>query len=126
MTPLEEAQKLLSAAAEETQYRTVGSRAYFATFNRVKVFAAKQGFPIVQSGEVHQNLSHWLRGQRTNALLMRIGARLGRMRPLRNRADYDQVTSFTRGYAADLVSDAEEIDSWISEAERLGEPKRTH
>jgi uncharacterized protein (UPF0332 family) len=114
VTPLEEAEKLLAVAAEDTQFRTVGSRAYFATFNRVKGFAIPLGFSPVRAGDDHKGLSQWLMSCRTNSVLVRIGRRLGDMRRIRNRADYDMSVTFTRGFALNLIQDARAIDGWIA------------
>jgi uncharacterized protein (UPF0332 family) len=114
VTPLEEAEQLLAAAAEDTQFRTAGSRAYFATFNRVMRFAAALGFSPVQTGDDHRGLAQWLMSRPNKPLLVRIGKRLGDMRRLRNRADYEMGLPFSRGYADNIVQDARAVDQWIA------------
>jgi uncharacterized protein (UPF0332 family) len=120
VTPLEEAQQLLTVAAEETQYRTVASRAYFAAFNRVKVFGLKFGFQPVYSGSDHKTLAQFLAAKK-NSLLRRIGQRLSSMRTKRNRADYDHLLPFTQGYAQNMVQDADQIEQWIVAVEKAAQ-----
>jgi uncharacterized protein (UPF0332 family) len=114
MTPIEEVRGLLAAAATDTQYRTVASRAYFATFNAVVKIAQRQGFIPRSSGDDHRELIAFLKQSR-NSLLNRVGfSRLPRLRALRNRADYDQSQPFPRGLAEEAATTAEETIGWIN------------
>jgi uncharacterized protein (UPF0332 family) len=113
VTPLEEAKHLLLVAGEDTQYRTAGSRAYFATFNRLKMFAAGAGFVPTKAATDHNKLSTFLTAN-SSPLLRRMGVRLGNMRTLRNRADYEVTSVFKKGWAQDLVDDAEQVEQWVA------------
>src|SRR5271155_2760468 len=108
MTPIQEVRSLLAAATTDTQYRTVASRAYFATFNAVVAIAQRQGFIPTSSGDDHRDLIAFLKQSR-NSLLSRVGfSRLPRLRAIRNRADYDQGQPFPRGLAEEAATTAEE------------------
>jgi uncharacterized protein (UPF0332 family) len=114
MTPIEEVLNLLAAAASDTQYRTVASRAYFAAFNQIIRLAQQQGFVPRSSGDDHRDLIAFLKRSRSS-FLNRIGhSRLPRLRAIRNRADYDQGQPFPRGLAEEAVKTAEEMIAWIS------------
>lgn len=116
MTPLEEVKQLLAAAETETQFRTVASRGYFASYTRTITLAEKVGFNPARTGDDHKNLFTFLKNHRSN-VLVRIGVRLGRMRSLRNRADYTMSHHFSKGFAQDVVSDAEQIETWAASVE---------
>lgn len=111
MTPLEEVQRLLAVAENETQFRTVASRGYFAAYTRTVALAEKVGFAPARTSDDHKNLFSFLKNHKTE-LLVRIGVRLGRMRSLRNRADYVASHHFSKAFAYDVVSDAEQIEAW--------------
>lgn len=113
MTPIEEVRTLLEAAQEETQYRTVASRAYFAAYAASITIAQRQGFSPNRSADDHGRLIDFLKLS-TNPLLRRIGYhRLPRLRSLRNGADYDRANLFTEGLAKEAAQTAEEVVGWI-------------
>lgn len=113
MTPIEEVRGLLHAAASDTQYRTVTSRAYYAAFTLAMAFAQPLGFAPDHTGADHQRLITFLT-QNKNQLLHRIGKyRLTRLRRLRNSADYDVMHPFTEGMAIEAVQTAEEVIGWL-------------
>jgi uncharacterized protein (UPF0332 family) len=113
MTPIEEVRTLLAIASSETQYRTIASRAYYAVFAEVIALAQLLGFVPTGSGADHGLVARFLLG-RANPLLQRIGRhRLPRLRQLRNRADYDLHTIFSRGLAEEAARTAEEVIGWI-------------
>jgi uncharacterized protein (UPF0332 family) len=112
MTPAEEARALLAAAGEETQYRTVASRAYYAAYNNVRAFAEPLGFVPVKTGEDHRSLVEFLKNSNKD-LLTRIGVRLVRLPRIRVQADYEPSASFSRGLAEDAVRDMEQIMDWL-------------
>jgi hypothetical protein len=72
MTPIEEVRELLQAAREDTQYRTVASRAYFAAYTAAITIACSQGFVPNQSGDDHARVIAFLK-QSPSQLLRRIG-----------------------------------------------------
>jgi hypothetical protein len=53
---MEEVENLLVAAIEETQYRTVASRAYFAAYNAVMRLAKLRGFEAEESADDHRRV----------------------------------------------------------------------
>ena len=112
MTPMEEVENLLVAAIEETQYRTVASRAYFAAYNAVMRLAKLRGFEAEESADDHRRVISYLKLQ-NNDLIRRIGfTRLPRLRTLRNRADYVLDVRFERGLAEEAVETARQIIEW--------------
>lgn len=113
MTPIEEVRDLFARATTETQYRTVASRAYYATYAAIMSFVPSLGFSAGGTGADHGRLARFL-AQQANPLLQRIGKfRLPRLRALRNRADYELHLRFTNGHAEEAVRTAEEVIDWI-------------
>lgn len=109
MTPLQECEQLFSAAQTETQYRTVASRAYFATYNHVVKVAIRLGYSPMANSDDHQRLIQFCKSAGPQ-LLKRLGhSRLPRMRALRNHADYEQGLPFTEGMAEEALEDAKII-----------------
>jgi hypothetical protein len=114
MTPIEEVRDLFLAANTETQFRTVASRSYYAAYASIMPIAASLGFVATTTGRDHSLVAQFLSAH-SNPLLRRIGKdRLPRLRKIRNRADYELQTGFTRGLAEEALRTAEEVVGWIN------------
>ena len=109
MDPITEVKSLLETATTETQFRTVASRAYFATYNHLIELVVQRGFVPNKSAHDHRRLAEFLTCQK-NDLLQRVGKhRLRRLRKFRNHADYQHDIPFTKGIAVEAVAEAELI-----------------
>lgn len=124
MTRAEEVRLLWSGASDDTTYRTVASRAYYASFTRCMLFSQKRGFVPVGRGEDHVGIANYLRdrgkhgGLETAHLLHRIGSqRLSNLKRLRTFADYDFHSAFTRGIAQEAVDLMDEIEGLMDQVE---------
>ncbi len=111
---VEEAKKILASAVSEAGYRSAASRAYIGTFQHVARHPKLSEFALSKQGEDHRNLIEYLKGS-SDPLLRKIGlSRLPRLRSLRNHADYELDTPFTKELAQEAIDDAEEIvQEWL-------------
>ena len=123
MTSAEEARKLQQDAKFETNFRTVASRSYYARYNCCMAFARAKGFKPNRTPNDHTALADYLRTRNhhqkdANLLHRRIGSsRLPRLRKLRNLADYEQDTRFTRANAQEAIDLLNEIDEWLDQVQ---------
>lgn len=124
MTRAEEVRRLWGSASDDTTYRTVASRAYYACFTRCMALARRRGFTPVATGEDHRLLLDYLRDRRrhpqlgTAHLLHRIGTvRLPKLKKLRTMADYDPDNDFTRGAAQEAVDLLDDIEGLLDQVE---------
>lgn len=124
MTRAEEVRLLWSRASDDTTYRTVSSRAYYASFTRCMLFAQSRGFVPVGRGEDHVGVATYLRdrgkhgGLNTAHLLHRIGSqRLPKLKRLRTFADYDPQNAFTHGLAQEAVGLMEDVEELLDQVE---------
>ena len=124
MTRVEEVRLLWGRAADDTTYRTVASRAYYANFTRCMTLAQSRGFVRARDEPVHSQLAKYLkdtarhRGLQTANLLYRIGStRLPNLKKLRTVADYEPKTEFTRGMAEEAVNLMDEIEGLMDQVE---------
>jgi len=124
MTRAEEVRLLRERASEDTTYRTVASRADYASFTRCMLLAQARGFVPVRTGGDHIGMADYLRdrgkhaGLGTAHLLHRIGAqRLPKLKRLRTFADYDPHKTFTSGMAQEAVDLMDEIEGLLDQGE---------
>lgn len=105
----EQAETLFRAATCQADFRTAASRAYMAAFQHVIRHKAVAAFQPSRTGSDHRDLIDFLK-KSDNANLRRLAVSyLARLRSLRNHADYDLDTVFTRGLAEEALERASEI-----------------
>lgn len=104
------AERLLRDANSEEDARAAASRAYFAAFQHALIHPAvvSAGYRRSNDGREHQNLIRFLKNSGA-ARLETAGLGLGRLRDLRNIADYNRDIGFTREMAEDALERAYEI-----------------
>ncbi|MDK9720757.1 MAG: hypothetical protein OEL53_06190 [Rhodospirillales bacterium] len=101
------AEKLYRNATADAEFRAVASRAYMAAFQHA-IRHNKTNFSPQKSSLDHRDLIKHLQSQ-TDQSLRRAGAALLRLRFLRNWADYDLHTPFTKKLAEEALDRAYEI-----------------
>lgn len=106
---LDVAEELLRGAASEAAYRAAASRAYYAAFQHILSHPRLSDFRRTSSGQDHKLLIQHLKSS-ADPDLRRLGYdHVPRLRALRNRADYNQTTPFTRKLAEEALERATEI-----------------
>ncbi len=105
---LGEARLLLTNSATEVRCRTVISRAYYAAFHACSNLAGALGLRDRRDRSAHGLLIRFLadRGEETHRERADL---LGKLRDLRNTADYNLGITVTKAVAEDAVEDATEI-----------------
>jgi hypothetical protein len=78
----------IGALSGEAAQRSVVSRAYFGAFHAVRDWLADLGFVVTRNDSSHSEISRWLVGS-GHSPAIEIGRRIGILRAVRNRADYD-------------------------------------
>lgn len=111
---VEEAKRILASAVNEAGYRSAASRAYMGTFQHIARHPKLRAFTLSKQGDDHRKLIEYLKGS-SDPLLSKVGrSRLPRLRALRNHADYELDTPFTKELAQEAIDDAEEIvKDWL-------------
>lgn len=107
--------KQLALEKDEASLRSAVSRAYYASFHKIKLFAENNGikFPGSKTFKIHGEVVQFLIDQ-SDASMHRLGAELDRMRKDRNNCDYDDsVGNITKKTENALIS-AEEIFNSIT------------
>lgn len=112
---LEEARNLLPDPATEARLRTVISRAYYSAFHRCSEASQGLGFSYVRGARVHGEVTSFLKS-RAEVHLRECGEILGRLRDLRNKADYELRLTTSRRLAEDALDDAAEVFATIGGA----------
>jgi uncharacterized protein (UPF0332 family) len=78
----------LSTGSRQADWRTAISRAYYAAFHKARTLLQQGGFRVPDAEQAHAYL--WLRLSNSGHQdVDNAGARLQRLRRMRNRADYD-------------------------------------
>jgi uncharacterized protein (UPF0332 family) len=94
----------VEAISEEAKLRSAISRAYYAAFNKARIYLLDNGhiesFPIHR--DVHQDVSLWFLA-RPDKLSKDIGENLDYLRRLRNQADYQDELKNLTAIAADAL-----------------------
>lgn len=124
MTAEEEVRGLWATAVHQVNFRTVASRAYYASFNRCMAHGIRHGYVASGTGADHGGIAEHLRRRDVAApggnLLYRVGStRLPQLRKLRKQADYDRDSAFARGSAEASFNLMNDILDCLLEAERL-------
>ena len=98
----------LSTLANEEDWRTAVSRAYYAVFHVACDLMTDLGFTVPQGDRAHGYL--WLRLENSGEMATeRAGAELKSMRGRRNMADYDLRRSVSASMAVNAIRWAESI-----------------
>src|SRR4051812_7227358 len=98
----------LALGAEEADWRTAVSRAYYAAFHAARSLLTDLGFAVPREERAHKYLAFRL----TNAPVgraPRVGLDLDNLRTERNRADYDLDDPFDVAAAVQHVRIAEQV-----------------
>lgn len=107
----------LALGADETDWRSAVSRAYYAAFHAARSFLSRPGFTQPKKGSVHDYLVRRLGGATGHRDVLDAGYHLGRLRIERNKADYDLAWSITQPATATLVARARTIVNTLAAVE---------
>ena len=112
----------LANGTTEAEWRSACSRGYYAAFHVARLLVLGLGFRVPQADRAHGYL--WLRLSNSGvAEVKNAGSLLNDLRRERNRADYDDHRTITRGMAIQNVRFAEEVIQALDAA--AVEPTRT-
>ena len=96
---LQLAERLVERGEDEAWYRTSVSRAYYACFLKAREALRSRGLPFTGGPEDHRLVAKYLR----EALGRGAAYKLGRLRMMRNEADYDVGKAVDRSAAEKAV-----------------------
>ena len=102
--------KELASKKDDASLRSAVSRAYYASFHRIKLFAENNGaqFPGSKTFKIHGEVVQFLTGH-SDLNMHHFGAELDRMRKDRNSCDYDDGVKNIRKTTENALISAEEI-----------------
>jgi len=102
--------KELALKKDEASLRSAASRAYYASFHKIKLFAENNGtkFPGSKTFKIHGEVVQFLTGHR-DPNMYHFGAELDRMRKDRNSCDYDDSVKNIKKTIENALISAEEI-----------------
>jgi uncharacterized protein (UPF0332 family) len=112
----------LAAGADEADWRTAVSRAYYAIFHVARRLLTDLNFTVPRADRAHQYLVFRLSNS-GEAAVEHAGRDLETLRRLRNRADYDELPALTQPQAAAAVQVAQGVVRALDAARQ--EPTRT-
>jgi uncharacterized protein (UPF0332 family) len=112
----------LAAGATEAEWRTAGSRAYYAAFHIARDLFRSLGFAVPRADAAHKYLAFRLQNC-GRAELQQAGRDLDRLRDTRNQADYDLSPVFAQQRAHMSAALARQIIQTLPVA--TVEPTRT-
>jgi uncharacterized protein (UPF0332 family) len=99
---------VLVTGAHEAEWRSAGSRAYYAAFHAARHLLRACGFDVPRAEQAHAYL--WLRlANSGHPDVQQAGNELNELRQARNRADYDVEGDFPHTPAACYVQLAESL-----------------
>ena len=112
----------LANGTTEAEWRSAGSRAYYAAFHVARSLLSGLGFRVPQADRAHGSL--WLRlSNAGDGEVTKAAGLLSDLRRERNRADYDDHRTITQATASQDVRFAEEVIQTLDAA--AVEPVRT-
>lgn len=98
----------LSTGARQADWRTAISRAYYSVFHKARTLLRQGGFRVPDAERAHAYL--WLRLNNSgHPDVCEAGARLNRLRSMRNWADYDFDQPLDEATAIDQVGIAVKV-----------------
>ncbi len=113
----------LAAAANEAEWRTAVSRAYYAAFHVARRLFADLNFTVPRADRAHQYLVVFRLSNSGEPPVEKAGRDLETLRRLRNRADYDEAPPITQSQATAAAQLADDIIQILDAARQ--EPART-
>ncbi len=105
---LQEARLLDESSATEIRRRTVIGRAYYASFHFLRGHPCSKEFDAPRTSSVHKALMRHL-AQDDNPNVVHCARLLGRLRAVRNLADYTLDQSVSQQMVVEALEDAGEI-----------------